>query len=112
MTPDNAPTANSKKPKARNPVGRRGSGWLVCVAIGVLSCLLMSLVMVWCNIERMDMTYFMNALQLEVQDREALRAKLEIEKEHLLSPYELGNKAKEFGMHQARPEQIRRLTGL
>ena len=94
----------------QHPVGRRGSGWLVCAALGILSCLVMSLVMVWCNIERMDTTYFLNALQLEVAEREALRAKLEVEKEHLLSPYELGNKAREYGMHQARPDQIRRMV--
>ncbi|MDD6181419.1 MAG: hypothetical protein ACI33N_07535 [Desulfovibrionaceae bacterium] len=94
----------------QNVAVRRGSGWLICTALGILSCLVMCLVMVWCNIERMDTTYFLNTLQAQVAEREALRDKLEVEREHLLSPYELGNKAREFGMRQARPDQIRRMT--
>lgn len=92
------------------PGSRRGStGWLLILAMGILSCLVMGLVMVWVNIERMDTSYFINILQVELRERESHRAKLEVEREHLLSPYELGRKAESFGMRQPKPGQIRRM---
>lgn len=91
--------------------GRGSTGWLLIIALGILSSMVMSLVMVWCNIERMDTNYFINILQVDVRDRQAHRAKLEVEREHLLSPYELGRKAVDFGMHQPKPGQVRRMDG-
>lgn len=90
--------------------GKRGStGWLLIIALGILSCMVMSLVMVWINIERIDTSYFINILQVDVRERLAHKAKLEVEREHLLSPYELGRRAEAFGMHQPKPGQIRRM---
>ena len=37
------------------------------------------------------------------------RAKLEVERERLLSPYELRRRAEEFGMREPRPGQVRRM---
>lgn len=89
---------------------KRGStGWLLIIAVGILSCLIMGLVMVWVNIERMDTSYFINILQVDVRDRQSHKAKLEVEREHLLSPYELGRKAEALGMRQPKPGQIRRM---
>lgn len=88
---------------------RGSSGWLLIIALGILSCMVMSLIMVWINIERMDTSYFINILQVDVRERQAHKAKLEVEREHLLSPYELGRRAEAFGMHQPRPGQIRRM---
>lgn len=72
-------------------------------------CVLMGLIMVWVNIERMDTSYFINILQVELRERQSHRGKLEVEREHLLSPYELGRKAEAFGMRQPKPGQIRRM---
>ena len=47
--------------------------------------------------------------QNTLNERRALRAKLEVERERLLSPYELKRKAQEFGMREATAEQVRRL---
>lgn len=91
--------------------GRGSTGWLLAIALGILSSMVMSLVMVWCNIERMDTNYFINILQVDVRDRQAHQAKLEVEREHLLSPYELGRKAAAFGMRQPKPGQVRRMDG-
>lgn len=89
---------------------KRGStGWLLTIAIGILSCMVMSLVMVWINIERMDTSYFINILQVDVRERQAHKAKLEVEREHLLSPHELGRKADALGMRQPKAGQIRRM---
>ncbi len=90
---------------------KSGKGWLLAIALGILSSMVMGLVMVWSNIERMDINYFINIMQADLRDKEAHRAKLEVEREHLLSPYELGRKAAAFGMHQAKAGQIRRVDG-
>ncbi len=82
-------------------------GWLLCVIIGVLSALIMTLVLVWINIERTDISYFMNTLQVDLQEKKAHKAKLEVEREYLLSPRELGLKAKELGLQPPKPGQIR-----
>ena len=73
------------------------------LALGLLACMVMGLVLVWSNIERMDTTYFINIAQNELRERRALRAKLEVERERLLSPYELRRRAEEFGMREPRP---------
>lgn len=91
--------------------GRGSTGWLLAIALGILSSMVMSLVMVWSNIERMDTNYFINILQVDVRDRQAHRAKLEVEREHLLSPYELGRRAEAFGMRQPKAGQVRRMDG-
>ena len=95
--------------RTRNTAQPSGKGWLLVLALELLSCMIMGLVLVWSNIERMDTTYFINISQNTLRERKALRAKLEVERERLISPYELRRKAEEFGMREAKPGQIRRL---
>lgn len=83
--------------------------WLFLLALGLLACMTMCLILVWSNIERIDTTYFINIAQNKLQERKALRAKLEVERERLLSPYELRRKAEELGMKEPRPGQVRRM---
>lgn len=90
---------------------RGGTGWLLIITLGILSCMVMSLIMVWINIERVDTSYFINIMQVDARERLAHKTKLEVEREHLLSPYELGRKAEAFGMHPPKPGQIRRMDG-
>ena len=93
-----------------HPGNKRGSsGWKLLIALGILSAVVMGAVMVWINIERTNISYFINNLQTTIGERQALKAKLEVEREHLLSPYELGRKAESFGMHAPRRGQIRRM---
>lgn len=87
-----------KKNAAFKPRG--GKGWLLVLAFMLIACMVMGLVLVWSNIERMDTTYFINIAQNELRERRALRAKLEVERERLLSPYELRRRAEEFGMRE------------
>ena len=82
---------------------RGGRGWLLALALGLLACMVMGLVLVWSNID------FINIAQNEMRERRALRAKLEVERERLLSPYELRRRAEEFGMREPRPGQVRRM---
>ena len=79
--------------------------WLLLLAVGLLACMTMCLILVWSNIERIDTTYFINIAQNKLQERKALRAKLE----RLLSPYELRRKAEELGMKEPKPGQVRRM---
>ena len=89
--------------------GRGSTGWLVFIVLGVLSSLVMGLTMVWSNIERMDINYFINQIQASVRERQEHKAKLEMEREFLLSPNELGRKAAALGMRQPSPGQVRRM---
>ena len=75
--------------------------WLLLLALGLLACMTMCLILVWSNIERIA--------QNKLQERKALRAKLEVERERLLSPYELRRKAEEIGMKEPKPGQVRRM---
>lgn len=86
-----------------------GRGWLLVLAWGVIACMSMGLVLVWVNIERMDTNYFINIAQNTLKDRKSLRGKLQVERDRLLSPYELRRRAEEFGMTEPRPGQVRRL---
>ena len=83
--------------------------WLLLLGLGLLACMTMCLILVWSNIERIDTTYFINIAQNKLQERKALRAKLEVERERLLSPYELRRKAEEIGMKEPKPGQVRRM---
>lgn len=86
-----------------------GRGWILVLTLELLAGMVMGLTLVWSNIERMDTTYFINILQNEFRERRDLHAKLEVERERLLSPYELRRKAEEFGMREPRSDQVRRI---
>lgn len=95
-----------KKPSTKTKTRK---GWLALLVIQGLAAVFMLLVMVWSGIERTDTTYFINIAMTELREREALYAKLEVERERLLSPHELRKKAREFGMQEPLPDQVRRM---
>ncbi|MDR3357827.1 MAG: hypothetical protein LBN96_03000 [Desulfovibrio sp.] len=86
-----------------------GRGWFLALALELLAGMLMSLVLVWSNIERMDTTYFINILQSEFREKQDLLAKLEVERGRLLSPHELKRHAEKLGMTEPKAGQIRRM---
>lgn len=88
---------------------RASRGWLIVLALELLAIPVLGLVLVWGGIERTDTTYFINICQNELREKQVLRSKLEVEKERLLSPYELRRKAEEFGMHEPLQGQVRRM---
>lgn len=95
--------------KKSAPKTRARRGWLVLLVLELLAFPVMCLILVWSGIERTDTTYFINIAQNEVRERQALREKLEVERERLLSPYELRRRAEEFGMHEPHAGQVRRM---
>jgi hypothetical protein len=87
-----------------------GQGGLVlALVISVTTLAALALTLVWLNIERTKLAYRVRTLQNEVAQIIDLNAKLSIEREHLLSPHELGKKAERMGLGPAKPGQIRRL---
>lgn len=84
-------------------------GWIILIVIEGLAMAVMLLFLVWSGIERTDTTYFINKAINEARDRRVLHSKLEVERERLLSPYELRKRAEDFGMREPKPGQVRRM---
>lgn len=89
--------------------GRGSTGWMLIIALELLAFIVMSFTLVWSNIEMMDINYRMSSLYSQLSSKQDINSKLEIESDHLLSPYVLGLRAKEFGMKQPDYGQIRRI---
>ncbi len=82
---------------------------VLALIVSVLLLLAMSLFLVWLNIERTKLGYQVRQLQLDVDARTELNAKLGVERDHLLSPHYLGKKAAALGLFTAQPGQTRRM---
>lgn len=92
------------------PVTEAGKGlgvWLL-VAL-VLAALGFRLASVWLNIERTDLAYGIERSENEIEAIAKHVAKLEVERDNLLSPYQLKELAIKHGLGPAEPGQIRRL---
>ncbi|MDR1685071.1 MAG: hypothetical protein LBR82_01275 [Desulfovibrio sp.] len=85
----------------------RGSVLPLVLSGAFLAALALSLV--WLNIERTKLAYRARNLQRELEQALDLGAKLKAEREHLLSPHELGKKAEALGLGPAKPGHIRRM---
>lgn len=86
------------------------NGWLLALILSLLLSLLTGLALVWLSIERTDKAYSIRQLQGSVEERRVLRSKLEIERDRLLAPHILREKAASLNMNEARAGQIRRMT--
>ncbi len=93
---------------SQSPVFRGRVFWLLLALNGMLA-VACCFILVWVGIERMDSNYFINLEHNRFREKLELNAKLHVERERLLSPYELLNKAQKYGMKQPVPGQIRRL---
>lgn len=91
------------------PAEGNGQRLVLALVISVTTLAALGLTLVWLNIERTKLAYRMRTLQHEVDARIDLNAKLSVEREHLLSPRELGKKAEVMGLGPAKTGQIRRL---
>ncbi|MBU1001987.1 MAG: hypothetical protein KKE73_05645 [Proteobacteria bacterium] len=87
-----------------------GEKWAWVAAALLALALLLGLGLVWCNIERMDLAYGLKRQQVELERTEVLIAKLEMERNNLLSSHKLRSKAVELGLGPADQGQLRRLT--
>ncbi|WP_320007481.1 hypothetical protein [Maridesulfovibrio sp.] len=83
-------------------------GIAMALALTMGSALILGLVSVWLNIERVDKAYDLRRMEKRLDEQEALAAKLEVEKNNLLSPIRLRELAKQYGFGPASQGQIRR----
>jgi hypothetical protein len=106
------------EPRPQHPLGRSGSGaeggdggqrLVLSLILSVAMLAALALTLVWLNLERTKMAYKERELQNQVSQGLDLNAKLSVEREHLLSPHELGKKAEAMGLGAAKPGQIRRM---
>lgn len=98
-----------KGPGGPGKGGEEGGGLVLALIISVASCVMFGLALVWVTNARMDMGYSVLERRKEVDSRESYLAKLEVEKERLLAPHILDKKARELGLRDAKPGQIRRM---
>ncbi|BDQ33694.1 hypothetical protein [Pseudodesulfovibrio portus] len=82
--------------------------WMVMCLLGM--ALSLGLGAVWLNIERMDMAYDLRKMEKSLGRKEDLAAKLAVERNNLVSPYELKKLAGRLGLGVAAPGQIRRIA--
>ncbi len=93
----------------RNQANDEQAGITLALVLSIVTAMALGLVLVWLAIHRTDLGYDLPRLRSEAESRERYQAKLEVERERLLSPYILEAKARELGLRDARPGQIRRL---
>lgn len=86
-----------------------GQRLVLAMIISAATLAALALTLVWLNIERTKLAYRERALQREMSQVLDLNAKLSVEREHLLSPHQLGRKAEKLGLGPAKPGQIRRM---
>jgi len=89
----------------------RAKGWVGGFFCAIAAVLVLGLSSVWLNIERMDLAYDLNKLEKELASRTALAAKLELERNNLISPYRLKRLASLYGLVPVGPGQMRIMTG-
>ncbi|WP_034633722.1 hypothetical protein [Maridesulfovibrio bastinii] len=78
------------------------------MTVMVITALILGLVSVWLNIERVDKAYEFRRMERELNEKKALATKLEVERDNLLSPLRLRKLAKEYGYGPASQGQIRK----
>lgn len=84
--------------------------WALSVAFSLFLMLVFGLGLVWLNIERVDLAYDLNQIQRNIGETEALVAKLEVERNTLITPQRLRALAAHYGLGPARAGQIRRIS--
>jgi cell division protein FtsL len=92
---------------AAGDAGKSVATWML-VAL-VLAALGFRLASVWLNIERTDLAYGIEQAENDIEKISKHVAKLEVERDNLLSPFQLKELALKHGLGPAEPGQIRRL---
>ncbi|MEL7642344.1 MAG: hypothetical protein AAGU21_22130 [Solidesulfovibrio sp.] len=91
-------------------MGTLSREWAISMAFSLVLLLVFGLGLVWLNIERVDLAYELNKMQRQIDEVETLAAKLEVERNTLITPARLREVARDYGLGPARPGQIRRVT--
>lgn len=83
--------------------------WILGFCLSIVSALFLSLLVVWMNIEQVDMAYNLKNIRSEVDNAYNLNTKLEVERDNLISPYRLSKEAERMGMRPAESGQQRKI---
>ena len=86
-----------------------GRGIILALIVSVLISIAVALFLVWLNVERTKLAYRAHSLQRDVDRVMETRAKLEVERNFLISPQELSKRAEAMGLRPALPGEIRRM---
>ena len=81
----------------------------VIMGVSVFITLCLCLGTVWINVERANIAYRLKEMKVALDKLETHSAKLEVERDNLLSPYRLNVEAEKMGMRLAAPGQLRYL---
>ena len=81
----------------------------VIMGVSVFITLCLCLGTVWINVERANIGYKLKEMKVALGKLETHCAKLEVERDNLLSPYRLSAEAEKMGMRLAAPGQLRYL---
>ncbi|MBR3880588.1 MAG: hypothetical protein IKJ34_03210 [Mailhella sp.] len=84
-------------------------GWLLLFIMAGMFSIMSAMALTWISIGSNDIAYSIQKMQNQAEAARAHVAKLEVERDSLLSPYVLGKTAEQLGMSMADPGQIRRL---
>ena len=86
-----------------------GRGIILALIVSVLVSIAVALFLVWLNVERTKLAYRAHSLQRDVDRVLETKAKLEVERNFLISPQELSKRAEAMGLRPALPGEIRRM---
>ncbi|MBQ4132501.1 MAG: hypothetical protein IJD04_02045 [Desulfovibrionaceae bacterium] len=85
------------------------SVWVLGFCLSIVFALILGLLVVWLNIEQVDMAYNLKKMRQQVDQSRNLTAKLEVERDNLISPYRLSKEAERMGMRPAESGQQRKI---
>ena len=85
------------------------SVWLLMFIVSLLFSFSAGLFLIWMSIDRTNLAYHIHKVQQDLDNGQGHIVKLEVERDSLLSPYELDKKAQKLGLRIADPGQVRRL---
>ena len=92
-----------------NTTGESAKKSFVCMGLSVFITLCLCLGTVWINVERANIGYKLKEMKAALGKLETHSAKLEVERDNLVSPYRLSGEAEKMGMRLAAPGQLRYL---
>ncbi|MBQ2761617.1 MAG: hypothetical protein IJC28_00040 [Mailhella sp.] len=84
-------------------------GWFLFTLMAFMFSIIMGMTVTWINVGSRSIANSIHEMQCQTEAARVHIAKLEVERDSLLSPYILGKTAERLGMSMADPGQIRRI---
>lgn len=84
-------------------------GWFLFLLMALMFLIMMGMAVTWITIGSNNIAANIHKMQCQTEAARIHVAKLEVERDSLLSPYVLGKTAERLGLSMADPGQIRRI---